>query len=99
MSSADKQAGHIVQDEGICGGKPRIAGTRMKVQHIAMEYVHAGLSVEQICKSHPRLTPVTVHAALSFYYDHQSEIDRDIEDDREFAERMELAQRKEAGPS
>ena len=89
MSSADMRTGHIVQDEGICGGKPRIAGTRMKVQHIVIEYVHAGLSVEQICKSHPRLTPATVHAALSFYYDHQDEIERDIREGQEFAERME----------
>ncbi len=33
---------HIVKDEGICGGQPRIAGTRIKVQHIVLEYERLG---------------------------------------------------------
>ena len=89
MSSANLQTNYIVQDEGICRGKPRIAGTRMKVQHIALEYVHAGLSVDEICKSHPHLTRAQIHAALSYYYDHQDEIEKDIRESREFAEAME----------
>ena len=89
MSSTGIQTNYIVQDEGICGGKPRIAGTRMKVQHIALEYVHMGWSVKRICAEHPRLTQASVHAALSFYYDHQEEIKRDIQEGREYAERME----------
>ena len=99
MTSASIQTTYIVQDEGICGGKPRVAGTRMKVQHIALEYVHMDWSVEQICESHPRLTPATVHAALSYYYDHQEEIERDLKNAEEFALRMEAAQKLEAGLS
>ena len=93
MSSKNLQTNYIVQDEGICGGKPRIAGTRMKVQHIALEYVHMGLNVNQICKSHPHITLGQIHAALSYYYDHQDEIEKDIKDDEEFAKRMEAEQR------
>ena len=89
MSSASIQTNYIVQDEGICGGKPRIAGTRMKVQHIALEYIHAGLSIEEILQSHPHLKPAQIHAALSYYFDHQVDIERDIREGMEFAERME----------
>ena len=93
MSSTNIQTNYIVQAEGICGGKPRIEGTRMKVQHIALEYVYMGLNVDQICKSHPHITRGQIHAALSYYYDHQDEIEKDIKDDEEFARRMEAEQR------
>lgn len=93
MESRHISTGYIVQDKGICGGKPRIEGTRMKVQHIALEYVHMGLSLEEICKSHPHLNRAQIHAALSYYYEHDAEIERDIKDDEEFAKRMEAEQR------
>ena len=93
MESRHISTGYIVQDKGICGGKPRIEGTRMKVQHIALEYVHMGLSLEEICKSHPHLNRAQIHAALSYYYEHDAEIERDIKDDEEFAKRMEAGQR------
>ena len=93
MSSKSLQTNYIVQGEGICSGKPRIDGTRMKVQHIALEYVHMGLSIDQICKSHPHISRGQIHAALSYYYDHQDEIEGDIRDDEEFAKRMEAEQR------
>ena len=38
MSSDNTQSNYIVQEEGIYGGQPRIAGTRLKVMHIALEY-------------------------------------------------------------
>ena len=93
MESRHISTGYIVKDEGICGGKPRIEGTRMKVQHIALEYVHMGLNVDQICKSHPHLNRAQIHAALSYYYEHTDEIEGDIKDDEEFAKRMEAEQR------
>ena len=93
MASRHISTGYIVQDKGICGGKPRIEGTRMKVQHIALEYVHMGLSVEEICRSHPHLNRAQIHAALSHYYEHEAEIERDIREGREYAERMEAEQR------
>ena len=99
MTPASIQTNYIVQDEGICWGKPRIAGTRIKVQHIALEYVHMDLSVKEICKSHPHLTPAQIHAALSYYYDHQDEIEGDIREGREYAERMEAAQKRADGLS
>ena len=89
MTPPNIQSTYITQDEGICGGKPRIAGTRMKVQHIVIEYFDLGWNVKQICEAHPHITPAQVHSALSFYYDHQSEIDQNIKDDEEFALRME----------
>jgi uncharacterized protein (DUF433 family) len=88
MSSSNIQSIYIVQDEGICGGQPRIAGTRLKVQHIALEYERLGWTPDQICDAHPGITLAQVHAALSYYYDHKEEIDQTIREDKEFAERL-----------
>jgi hypothetical protein len=36
------------------------------------------MSVDEILQSLPHLTQSQVHAALTFYFDHQAEIDRDL---------------------
>lgn len=86
--TTDIQDGLIIQDEGICSGMPRIAGTRIKVQHIAMEYDRLGMTPDEICNAHPGLTLAKVHAAISFYYSHKPDIDRAIHEDEEFADRL-----------
>jgi uncharacterized protein (DUF433 family) len=88
MSSQDIQSIYIVQHEGICGGQPRIAGTRLKVQQIALEYERLGWTPDQICEAHPGVTLAQVHAAMSYYYDHKEEIDQAIREDKEFAKRL-----------
>ena len=79
---------HIAQDKGICGGCPRIAGTRIKVQQIILEYERLGWTPDQICEAHPSIGLADIHAALMYYYDHKKEIDRDIQNDEEFAARL-----------
>ena len=60
----------------IAGGVPSIKGTRIAVRAIA-GYYQLGMSVDEILQSLPHLTQSHVHAALTFYFDHQEEIDRD----------------------
>ena len=93
MSAQGLSQNHIVQDEGICGGQPRIAGTRLKVQHIALEYERLGWTPDQICDAHPEVTLAQIHAALSYYYAHKEEIDQAMRADAEFAEHLRQAQR------
>ncbi len=88
MSSPGLRSNYIVQEEGICGGHPRIVGTRLKVLHIALEYERLGWTPDQICEAHPGITLSQVHAAVSYYYDHKREIDRTIREDVGFAERL-----------
>ena len=61
----------------IAGGAPIIQGTRIAVRAIA-GYYQLGMSVDEILQSLPHLTQSQVHAALTFYFDHQLEIDRDL---------------------
>ena len=73
---------YIVRVEGICGGRPIIIGTRTPVRSI-VGYHKMGMSVEDILEGLPHLKPAHVYDALSYYYDHQEEIEQDIEADSE----------------
>jgi uncharacterized protein (DUF433 family) len=79
---------HIEITPGICGGKPRIAGHRIKVQNIVIWYERMGMSPDEIVYHYPSITLAEVHAALAYYYDHLEEIRKDIEDDEVFAKEM-----------
>jgi len=72
---------YIVQIEDICGGRPVIKGTRISVQ-IIIGYYKLGMSIEEIMEGLPHLSAAQIHDALSYYYDHQEEIERDIQDAR-----------------
>ncbi len=68
---------HIVRIEGVCGGRPIIAGTRISVRTI-VERVRLGDSFEQIVENYPPLTLAQVYDALSYYHEHKSEIEGEI---------------------
>lgn len=84
---------HIAIVPGYCGGKPHIAGHRIKVQHVAIWHEKGGLSPDEIVAGHPDLTLADVHAALAYYYDHRQEIDADIRTDDEFVAELKSASR------
>jgi uncharacterized protein (DUF433 family) len=74
---------HIESTPGICGGQPRIAGHRIRVQDIVL-WTEQGQFPDEIVSSFPQLSLADVHAALTYYYDHRDEIDRQIRDDDAF---------------
>jgi uncharacterized protein (DUF433 family) len=79
---------HIEITAGVCGGKPRIKGHRIKVQHIVVWHERQGLSPDEIVSQHSGLTLADVHAALAYYWDHRAQIDADIREGEEFAEKL-----------
>ncbi|NEQ47198.1 MAG: DUF433 domain-containing protein [Leptolyngbya sp. SIOISBB] len=81
-------AEHIQITPGVCGGKPRIAGHRLRVQDIVIWYEHLGQSPDEIVYHYPSITLADVHAALAYYYDHIDEIRRDIRDSEGFADQL-----------
>jgi len=70
---------YITRVPGIYGGRPIIKGTRVPVKSI-VGYYKMGLSVEEILEGLPHLTPAQIYEALSYYHDHLSEIEQDIEE-------------------
>src|SRR5205807_695445 len=81
VMSTEMTYGYIVRTPGVCGGKPRIDGHRIRVQDIAIDYEQLGMSPDEICDAYPALTLAKVHAALAYFYDHREEILGDIEAD------------------
>ena len=70
---------HIVVSPGASGGVPTIAGTRISVAFIVGQ-LRAGDTPQDIVATYPHLAPAAVYDAISYYYDHQEEVDRFIED-------------------
>ena len=79
---------HIEITPGVCGGKPRIAGHRIRVQDIVIWYEMMGLSADEIIYHHPSIGLADVYAALSYYYDHLEEIRQNIRDSEAFAQEL-----------
>ena len=80
---------HIEITPGVCGGRPRIAGHRIRVQDIVVCHQHWGLSPEEIVAEYIGITLADVYAALAYYYDHESEIQQALADEAEVATRLE----------
>ncbi len=78
----------IVREPGVCGGKPRIDGHRVKVAHVAICHERMGMSADEIATAHPSISLAQIHAALAYYFDHKAEIDADIEEGERFAAAM-----------
>lgn len=70
---------HIARVPAILGGSPVVRGTRIPVWQIANAVVNLGETVEGYRADHPALTFAQIYAALSYYFDHQAEIDAEIE--------------------
>jgi uncharacterized protein (DUF433 family) len=83
----DTVAKHIDTTPGTCGGKPRITGTRIRVQDVVI-WTEKGLSPDEIISQHPHITLADVHAALAWYHDHRAEIDRQIEESERLISEM-----------
>jgi len=69
---------HIVRTPGTCLGKPRIAGTRIKVEQVVIWHEQMRMSADAIVSNWPHLKLADVYAALTYYHDHRDEIDRDL---------------------
>ena len=67
---------------------PIIAGTNMKVVELVLGKMAYGWSPEELHFQHPYLTLGQIHSALAYYWDHQEELDRDIERRLQFVQQV-----------
>jgi uncharacterized protein (DUF433 family) len=82
---------HIDITPGICSGRPRIAGTRIRVENV-VRWTELGMEPDDIVASYPQLTPADVHAALAYYFDNRDEIENQMREDAEFVKAMKAKQ-------
>ncbi len=91
MTPATTGYEHIVLDERRV---PIIAGTTMKVVELVEERMAHGWSPEELHFQHPYLSLGQIHSALAYYFDHQAELDADIEERLARGERLETELKK-----
>lgn len=66
--------------------------TNMKVIEIAIERLAHGSSVEETVEQHRgQISMAQVHAALAYYYDHETELNAEIERQLETADQLRSA--------
>jgi uncharacterized protein (DUF433 family) len=78
---------HIEKTPGIAGGKPRIAGHRIRVQDVYIWHEHLGMSADEIASSY-NLTLVQIYAALTYAFEHLEEIREDIREANRIADEI-----------
>ncbi|HVS72789.1 MAG TPA: DUF433 domain-containing protein [Phycisphaerae bacterium] len=69
---------HITRTPGICGGKPCVAGTRIRVQDIYIWHERQGLSPDEILHQFPSLTLADVYAALAYFWNNRDAVLQDM---------------------
>jgi uncharacterized protein (DUF433 family) len=72
---------YVVKDDQILSGEPIVKGTRTPVRAV-VEMWRMGVAPEDITIHLPHLTQAQVFDALSYYSDHQEEINRHVERNR-----------------
>ncbi|MBC7856105.1 MAG: DUF433 domain-containing protein [Pirellulaceae bacterium] len=72
---------HIETKPEVCGGRPCIAGTRVRVQDVYVWHDLQGLSADEIVSRYPHLTLGGVYSALAYYWDHRDEIAEQMRDE------------------
>jgi len=67
----------ISTDQAVRGGKACIAGTTLRVIDVAMASIFHGRTPSAIASDFD-VSLAQVHAALSYYYQHKTQLDEDI---------------------
>jgi hypothetical protein len=76
---------HIVLDDQ---DVPYLAATETKVVELVLDRMAYGWSAEEMHLQHPHLTLGQIHSALAYYWDHQDELDADIQRRLEYVEQI-----------
>jgi uncharacterized protein (DUF433 family) len=63
-----------IDDRGVAW----IAGTKVKVVEVVLDKLAYGSSPEEIHFQHPNLSLAQIHASLTYYYENQDQIDKQI---------------------
>ncbi len=72
---------------GVCGGRPKLAGTRVPVHRIAA-YYRLGYSPEEMLPLLNSLTLAQVHAALAYALANPDEIEQALREEQDAARRL-----------
>ena len=86
----------ITQTPGICGGRPRIAGTGVSIRRIVGWY-KMGFSPEEIADQYGHLNLAQVHAALAHYHANRDQMEAELAEEEAEYDRLEASHRASHG--
>lgn len=73
-----REAANIIRDPRICGGDPVVAGTRIPVHSVVIQWRYYQ-DVDRLIEAFPRLDAAAIETALAFCEANRAEIDGLIE--------------------
>jgi uncharacterized protein (DUF433 family) len=82
-----KRRDHLETTPGVCGGKPRIVGTRITVKDVVLMHLKMGQPLAQIAGTYD-FALSSAHEAMAYYYDHREDVDRMIAEDAAYVEAL-----------
>ena len=85
--ATDTISQHILSTPDVFGGKPHIAGHRIAVQHVVIWYDRLGMTPDEIATEYG-LSLADVYTALTYYHDHQDDINAAIRAEEELVNEM-----------
>jgi uncharacterized protein (DUF433 family) len=85
-------AARVVRTPETCWGRPRIEGTRIKVEQVVVWHDRMGMTPAEIVERWPHLTLAGIQAALAYYREHSGEIDADLAENDERFEALKATQ-------
>lgn len=69
-------------------GRAIIAGTRFKLYILISWWQGQNWTPEELHEQFPDLSMAQIHSALAYYWDHQEEVEQEIEDAQRFEDEM-----------
>ena len=70
----------LAQNPDVCGGRPCVAGTRITVNQLVVQYKR-GFSAEEINGFYMHLSLAQIYAALAYYHANKSVVDASLQDE------------------
>ncbi|MDP2936967.1 MAG: DUF433 domain-containing protein [Dehalococcoidia bacterium] len=77
VTEARTEHPHVVVTRGAGGDQAVVKGTRLSIALIAALF-NRGETPEGLLSMYPHLTPSALYDAISYYFDHKSDIDEEI---------------------
>lgn len=96
--SAQIEHPHVTRRADLAGGAPVIAGTKFPVRSVVRYILKQGFTAEELVEDFPQLSLPKIYDALSYYYDHREEMDKEMSENTEASSR-DLIQGKHGGNS
>ena len=69
---------YVTRHADLAHGAPVIAGTKFPVRSVVQYVLRQGMTPEELSEDFPQLSLPKIYDALSYYYDHREEMDKEM---------------------